>query len=45
MQHSKKDQSHIEESADELIKKLQGQGKKVKIIGEEEEEIDETKAS
>lgn len=45
MQHNKKDQSHIEESADELIKKLQGQGKKVKIIGEEEEEIDETKVS
>lgn len=32
---------HIEESADELIRKLEGQGKRVKIINEGEDDGDD----
>ena len=38
MQSTLNHQLHIEESADALIKKLEGQGKKVKIINDDEEE-------
>jgi hypothetical protein len=33
-----KEQIHIEESVDTLIKKLEGQGKKVKIIEDKDED-------
>lgn len=33
-----KSQVHIEESVDSLIKRLEGQGKKVKIIEEEDDD-------
>ena len=33
-----KSQNHIEENVDSLIKRLEGQGKKVKIIEEDEED-------
>ena len=33
-------QNHTVESVDELIRKLEGQGKKIKIIEEEEEDLE-----
>lgn len=35
-----KSQMNVEESVDSLIKRLEGQGKKVKIIEEEDEDED-----
>ena len=45
MQNSMKasHQYRVEDSVDELIKRLEGQGKKVKIIGESEEDEEERK--
>lgn len=36
--HKEQSQSHVEDNVDSLLSKLEGQGKKVKILTAEEEE-------
>lgn len=41
--HNQHSGSHVEDNVDSLLSKLEGHGKKVKIMSEEEEELERKK--
>ena len=41
--HNQHNSSHVEDNVDSLLSKLEGHGKKVKIMSEEEEELERKK--
>jgi hypothetical protein len=43
LQHNQYNGSHVEDNVDSLLAKLEGHGKKIKIMTEEEQELEKKK--